>query len=187
MAMPDILIDSIALFFAGLFALAAYHKFRSPGHFSSIMGQSLYGIPRRMPISDHAAVYLLALIETVVAIAMLLPASRTLAMAAVIILLLIYALFIGLQVRQGKQALDCGCAGPSSGILMSTHLVWRNLICAGLAGLALLPTQAVESTPAAVAAAVCMAAFLVATYHCSNQLIANAQKISTQRLAAARP
>jgi hypothetical protein len=69
----------------------------------------------------------------------------------------------------------CGCAGPDSALAVSPALVVRNLVCAALALLALLPSAIISAGMLDFGLSLSCAIFLSLLYLCSDQIIANAQ------------
>jgi len=118
----------VACAFALLFAHAAWHKWRERQRFAATL--AAYGLlPGRL-----AAVggYLVPLVETAVAALLLAPPMRSAAALAGIVLLLTYALAIGVNLRRGRRDLDCGCTGPADRRPIAAWMVWRNLVLAML-------------------------------------------------------
>ena len=75
----------------------------------------------------------LAGLELCVAIALLVPRSQPLAAMMSALLLIVYALAMGLNLARGRSHFDCGC-NPVTKQTVSWFLVWRN---SGLAILSL--------------------------------------------------
>jgi hypothetical protein len=170
---PELIITGVAWFFAWLFAVAGLHKLRSPGYYRALLGRWFPGAP-----GVRAGIYLVASAEFCVAAALIVPAWRDAALLAAAMLLLLYALAMGLQLASGRSNIKCGCAGPGSGLTISPPLVMRNLFCAAAALLALLPAQSVQPGVAGAVLSLCITAFLVAGYLTSEQLILNAQQLA---------
>jgi hypothetical protein len=120
-------------------------------------------------------------VEASVTLALLVPAFRRAGIIAAMVILVLYALFISWHVARGRRDLECGCAGPASGLRMSPRLVYRNLLCASLGGVALLPTVPVPDGPTKGVLSVAVAAFMVASYLCVEQLILNGQNMASRK------
>jgi hypothetical protein len=175
---PEFACLAVALFFAWLFALSAWHKLRHPQFYRSTLGSWLGLTPGRWVVSA------LALLESGLVFGLLVPASRSAALVAVADLLLAYALGMAWLLLRGRGDEKCGCAGPDSDTTISSALVWRNLLCAQLAVLAANPVGAGSSLVAdgvAVGIVTLLSAgFLCLLYLCCEQLISNAQHISLE-------
>jgi hypothetical protein len=61
-----------------------------------------------------------------------------------IVLLLLFAWAMAVNLRRGRDHIDCGCGGGSPRQTLSWALVWRNLGLAGLASAAALSSSAVD-------------------------------------------
>ncbi|MEX2131506.1 MAG: MauE/DoxX family redox-associated membrane protein [Pseudohongiellaceae bacterium] len=74
-------------------------------------------------------------LELAVGVAWLAAPMHAIAAAASAALLTIYALAMGINLRRGRHHISCGCGGVSAGgtTLISSRLVWRNLLLACLA------------------------------------------------------
>jgi hypothetical protein len=118
----------VACAFALLFAHAAWHKWRERERFAATL--AAYGL---LP-GWLAAVggYLVPLVETAVAALLLVPPARPAVALIGIMLLLTYALAIGVNLRRGRRDLDCGCTGPADRRPIAAWMVWRNLVLATL-------------------------------------------------------
>jgi uncharacterized membrane protein YphA (DoxX/SURF4 family) len=179
--MPDLLIISIALFYAWLFGLAAWHKFSAPAYYAGIFGRMI----ERSPGSHNTGVgqgriivMIIAVAEAGLALALLLGVFRSAAIIGGALLLLAYAIMLGWQIRRGRRDLDCGCAGPDSRIQIGSALVYRNLVCASLGTTVLLPVVHAPLTLLTATFCIIVAAFLAGAYGCCEQLIANAQRMA---------
>lgn len=162
----------LAWFLACLFARAALYKIGAPDFYLRLMGRYLGALPTGRP-----AVWLLAALEGITALALLPALTRGHGLGAAAALLLAYAGLMALQLLRGRADMQCGCGGPDSQLGISWALVWRNALCAVIA-LSLLPGTTGSTLPATwaglvVAALVAMLAALL--YHISEQVISNAQ------------
>jgi hypothetical protein len=81
-------------------------------------------------------------LEILIALGLLLPASRAAATVIAVALLVSYALAISVNLRAGHNAIACGCGGPDQRRPIAAWMVWRNLLLASLLGLTLLPWTA---------------------------------------------
>lgn len=79
--------------------------------------------------------------ETLAAALALIPAARTVGLAIMAVLLIIYATVIGINLLRGRRDIDCGCNGPASRQTLSWWLVTRNLLFLGLVLTAMQPTS----------------------------------------------
>jgi hypothetical protein len=121
--------------FVLLFAGAAGHKLRDLKQFAQVF--AAYDIA---PLLIRWRVsWLVPALEMVLAVALVLPASRAAASIMAAALLLIYALAIGINLRAGRDAIACGCGGPDQQRPIAAWMVWRNVLLAVLLGLSLLP------------------------------------------------
>lgn len=171
--MPDVLSFGIAFFVAWLLGMSAWHKFRSPAFYRSLVSAYLGGLA--LPPSLVTA---LAAAEAALAVLLLLPASRALALSCAAGLLLAYALLMASKLLEGRRDLRCGCAGPAADVLLSPALVLRNLVCAGLCLAAIPLSPGPFGALVTLVAALFVAAFLSLMYLCCEQLISNAQRMA---------
>lgn len=130
--LQTVLAGSLAL----LFAAAARHKWRDLGDFAARLGA--YRLLPRPLVS--AAAPGLALLETVLAVTLLVPAARRGAGVAACLLLALYGGAIAVNLRRGRSRIDCGCsAGPQ---FLSPWMLLRNGLLVLAAGLVVLPPAA---------------------------------------------
>lgn len=169
--------DVVALLLMWLFISAAIHKLQ-PGnrqYYQQIMND--YGI-------THAASalvlrYSLGVIEGGLAIAIVYEPFRPLAAKLSVLLLTVYLAGMLIQLIQGKRDISCGCSGPGSSLKVSWPLIARNAVLALLALCCLAPGTGM---PMSLWFAMLMTwAFMVILYLCTENLLANAQKISILR------
>ncbi len=168
----------ICLFFIWLFALAAYHKFANLNYYSKLM--SNYGLSV-LPV-QKAAVTGLALLEGGVAIMLIIPALRTVALFIGIGLLFLYATAMTMQLIVGHRQLNCGCAGQASNTHISVILVARNVFLILLAVVAVIGGAGVIFTSFTAILIMTMTAFMILLYLCVEQLISNGQTLSTLKV-----
>ncbi len=171
--MPDLVVSGLAWFIAWLFVMAALHKFRAPGYYQGLLNGWFPGIAVGSWVP-----HIVAAGEFGIAVMVLLPGARGAGLLAAAMVLLLYAVVMGVQLAGGRASGSCGCAGPASSLVISLPVVLRNLVCAVLALAALLPLQAGDYGLAGVALSASVAAFLIAGYLTSEQLIVNAQNLA---------
>ncbi len=120
--------------FTVLFAHAAWHKWRELARFTATLAAY-----RMLPAQLVAvAGYGVALLETLLAALLCVPMARHGAAAAGSLLLVSYAIAIGVNLRRGRRDLDCGCTGPADRRSIAAWMVWRNGLLAMLL-LAMVP------------------------------------------------
>ena len=171
--MPELISTGIALAFVWLFGSAAWHKFSSLDWYAGLL-QS-WGVER---IPMRPAIRAVAAVELMVALGLLLPQLRNMALLLAALLLLAYAVMMALQLARGKASLRCGCAGPASAISISPSLVTRNLLCASVAILASIPGAAIAWSPGSAGASLLLGVFLVIVYAATERMIGNAQQFT---------
>jgi len=128
----------IAVAFAALFAVAAWHKLRGPGEFAAVL--EAYALLPRSAVPAFAR--LLPVMELALAVGLCVPRYARAAALAASALLLIYALAMGINLARGRYELDCGCLGPDRRRRVSPWMVWRNVVLAATVALAALPRAA---------------------------------------------
>jgi len=121
--------------FVLLFASAASHKLRDPAQFAQVFAG--YGIAPQL--SRWRLTWLVPVVEVLLAIGLLLPASRTAAAATAAGVLLGYAIAIAINLRAGRRLVACGCGGPDQQRPIAAWMVWRNALLAAAVGLTMLP------------------------------------------------
>lgn len=168
MDLPAVIGNGLAWFLAWLFAQAAVHKLGATAYYRQLMA-------RYSGFAGGAfTVRLVALTETVIALALLLPRWRIAGLVAAAVVLAGYGLLMARQILAGRADMDCGCAGPDSHLEISWSLVVRNGICAGLA-LLLIPAVGAAGGWSGVVLSVFIALFATLVYLTSEQIISNAQ------------
>jgi len=176
--MPELFITGIALFYAWLFGLAAWHKFTALAYYEAVVRDMLSTAPGFRFISDRTTrffVIAIATMEACLALALIIPGFYSTTLIGSAVLLLLYASVLAWQLQLGRNGMDCGCAGPASGVVMNGKLVVRNLFLALPAVLVLFPIVQQPFSILFGALSVTIAAFAIAIYSCSEQLIANSQ------------
>jgi len=168
---------SVAVFLFWLFGSAAVHKVRNPlwyagllrGWFPSLAGVSL--IARAAGFAEAA-----------VALMLLMPTTRALGLIAAALMLVAYAVAMGLVMLDGSKQQKCGCGGSSSDLMISGGLVIRNGVCAGLALLAAMPSVVTDAHPMLkVGMAVLIGTFMALTYSVIDVLMSNKQAMAGVR------
>ena len=165
--------NAATLFFCWLFARAALHKLAlgNAGYYRNVVAG--YGIA-----AGGSGLWLarvVGLLELIVALSLLLPASRTVGATLALLLLAGYALLMSWQLTRGKTSLDCGCAGSDDEMKVSWHLILRNALLCLLALLCLAPATQTGFGGWLFSAALGSALLLI--YMSVEQLIANWQKM----------
>jgi len=133
-AIGGLLLGSVVL----LFATAAGHKLRDLQHFAAVFA----GYQIASFVSRRGLVWLIPAVELLLAIGLLLPATRALAAALAAAVLLGYAAAIAINLHAGRRLVDCGCGAPDQRRPIAGWMVWRNVLLALLASLLLLPWTA---------------------------------------------
>ena len=133
-AIGSLLVGCFALLFAG----AASHKLRDLNGFAQVF--AAYQLAPRLGRPQFA--WLVPLIEIAVALGLLLPQSRRAAALAGAVLLLSYAIAIGINLRAGRSAIACGCGGSDQRRPIAGWMIWRNLLLAMVLCVATLPWSA---------------------------------------------
>ncbi|MEP4890556.1 MAG: MauE/DoxX family redox-associated membrane protein [Aliiglaciecola sp.] len=173
----NFLSDAIALFFLWLFMRAALHKLHTSNaeYYKQLFSE--YGISHGQ--LALALNYILGAFELVIAVALIFEATRTPAAMAAALLLSMYLIAMAIQLMKGKRDISCGCSGPNAHIKVSWPLIIRNGLLVPLVLTCTLQTAGFASS--LWFAVLMTGAFLILTYSCVENLIANAQKISILR------
>ena len=177
--MAELVSQSLALFLSWLFARAAWHKLRHSRYYSQLL-QSWWS-PR--PLA-RLLVWPVAAMEASLVLALLLPVTRNMALILSAALLLCYAAVMAWQLLHGRGDLKCGCAGPARDTTISAALVWRNLICALAAMLAVNPLSSVPAlvlNVSHISLSIGLAVFTCLLYLCCEQLLDNAQHFALEK------
>jgi hypothetical protein len=126
----------------------------------------------------HRLLLPVAVLELTIALALLLPMTASAGLRAAAAVLALYAALMTWQLIRGRRELRCGCAGPASELAVSPALVGRNLVCAGLALLALAPRTETVAGAAGLGLSLYVAVFLIILYLCSEQIVSNSQQMA---------
>jgi uncharacterized membrane protein YphA (DoxX/SURF4 family) len=130
-AIGSLLVGCFALLFAG----AASHKLRDLNQFAQVFAD--YQLAPALARRQFA--WLVPLLEIAVALGLLLAQSRRAAALAGAVLLLSYAIAIGVNLHAGRSAIACGCGGPDQRRPIAGWMIWRNLLLAMVLGVVTLP------------------------------------------------
>ena len=136
MPAPDPVVSWIVVLgVALLFAVSVVHKLRDWPRFVGALGAY-----RLLPaiVVPVAAVTIVAL-ELLAACALPVPATRALGAGVAAALLCAYAAAIGINLRRGRTAIDCGCVGFGRRQRIHRGLVVRNVLLAASLAFALAP------------------------------------------------
>ena len=160
--------NGLAWFLAWLFARAAWHKALAPGYYHVIMR-------RYAGAAGSVLVWPLAVSEAAVALALLLPRWSFAGLGFAATLLLFYGGLMASQILRGRADLQCGCSAAGSPLQVSWALVLRNVVCAGVALLAMSAVGTAASSWWAGLASAAIAAGAVLAYLAGEAIIGNAQ------------
>ncbi len=169
MAPAAVISDGLAWFLVCLFLQAAAYKLSAPTYYQRLMARYVGSQ------GGGFAVWIVALLEAGIALALLLPQSRTAALAAACGTLLLYGGLMAIRVLRGETGMQCGCAGPDSQLGVSWALVIRNGICAGLAVLAITLDGYERAGSVGLVASLFVALLALLLYETSEQVISRAQ------------
>lgn len=122
-AATGIVVGALALI---LFS-AAWHKFAEPNMFLSSLAAYRLVPAGALDILSRG----IPAVEVLLGIGMLVPASRTPALAGCAALMGVYAAAMAINLVRGRSYIDCGCGGSAHPL--SWRLVCRNLVLVALA------------------------------------------------------
>ncbi len=167
--------DSAAVFLMTVLLIAGIHKL-SPANQNYYRGVlEGYGLPYHSQL--NLASLVLGVVEVFTAFAILIPVSRSLGALFAIALFSIYLAAMAVQLIQGKRDLDCGCAGPLGSSTISPALLLRNAVLIGIAIYCLIESASLFGQLTSIALSAPFALLALMVYVCSEQLIANSQKL----------
>lgn len=167
--MIDVLLQLIlAAALALLFAAAALHKWRSGPFFEAQLAEYRLLPEALVPVAARA----LALLETGLALALLVPATRSVAGGAAAGLLALYAGAVAVNLVRGRDWIDCGCG--DSPVLLTPWLLLRNAVLGLGALLVALPTEGRPLGWTDLLLGVPALLVLVVTWALAEQLLENA-------------
>jgi hypothetical protein len=155
--------------FACLFASAAIHKLRHMRYFAEAF--TGYGIATKF--GDSGFLWLVPILELGMAVGLLLKSSRSISTVLGAALLIGYAGAMAVNLREGRDAIACGCAGPDQQRPIAVWMVWRNLFLALILCLSALPwrSRELELTDAATIGFGLITIALL--YSCIERLLGN--------------
>ena len=167
--------------FVLLFASAASHKLRDLRQFADVLAG--YGIHPRLNLWRLS--WLVPTIEVLLAVALLLPATRAAAAASVAVVLLGYASAIAFNLHAGHRLVACGCGGPDRQRPIAGWMVWRNVMLATAAGVTMLPWnhRPLQWTDAATLVFGLLAIALL--YACADRLLGELERARAAEVRAA--
>jgi uncharacterized membrane protein len=161
-SLDPVLIDFCALLLALVFASAAWGKFVAWTEFEGVVGN--YRLLPRVLVVPVAKV--LPPIEVVLAIGVLVPATRAPSAALLAVLLAVFGAAIAINVARGRVDIDCGCFRAAHKQNLSWWLVLRNALLV-LAALACTLEPVARDTGWAESAVSVLAALTVFTSYLS--------------------
>jgi hypothetical protein len=126
---------TIATGLALLFAVAVIHKIRDWEHFRTTLAN--YRLAPAVVTPALAAV--IVVVEAIIVIGCIAPASRGTAVLLASALLLVYAAAMATNLLRGRAMVDCGCGGFGQRQPLEWWMVRRNVLLAAIGLLAALP------------------------------------------------
>lgn len=173
--------NAVALGLALLFLPAAWHKISAHAQFVAALNDyRLLPQPLLRPVAAS-----LPVVEAALAVAWLAGERGGVLAAATAALLAVYAAAMAINLWRGRARISCGCGlgrSAEGDAQLSWWLVARNLLLAGLAGVAALPAAHREFGPfdaLTLASATAAAALL---YAGGSQLLRNAAASAARRI-----
>ena len=160
-----------------LFGSAAIHKLRDLRRFEEIF--AAYGVASA--ISRWRLAWLVPVLELGTALGLLSDVTRPYAAALGALLLVSYALAIGINLRRGRRDLACGCGGPDERRPIAPWMVWRNVLIALVALSALAPWSARPLGLTDAVTVVFGLLTLAIIYLCVDQLMGYLQRVAQLR------
>lgn len=152
-----------------LFVVGGWQKFADTTYF-----QQLISDYRILPGGWSAWIARsLPLVELGAGLALLIPATRMLALAVVTLLLTGYTAAIALNIARGRRDLNCGCAGPGQEQTISGWLLGRNLLLITMGLMSGAHLQSLQLGWQGWCMALLGVTLAALFYHVFNQLIAN--------------
>jgi uncharacterized membrane protein len=125
---------TVACVLATVFGAAGATKLRALEVFAGVVANY-----RLLPeAAVRPVAYALPVVEVVAAVCLLVPAPRPLAAAVVVLLLLAFAAAMAVNLRRGRDHIDCGCFVSLLRQRIGWPLVARNLLLAAACGLPLV-------------------------------------------------
>jgi len=171
---PDPIYPTIcALALAVILVTAASHKLRAPRRFARQLDD--YALLPQVLLTLFTR--LIPLLESALALTLLLPATRTWAAFGTAALLAAYALAIAINLWRGRRDMDCGCSGPNQPQPLRPVLLLRNAGLVALALIAAQPPLAREMGAADLMLSILASATLLLLYTAIDTLLANAPNL----------
>jgi Methylamine utilisation protein MauE len=160
-----------------LFGSAALHKLRDLKRFDEIFAAyTVLSVIARW----HLA-WVVPVLELATALGLLFEVTRPYAAALGALLLLSYAVAIGINLRRGRRDLACGCGGPDERRPIAPWMVWRNVVIA-LVVLSTLAPWSARSLGFTDAVTVVFGLLTLAlVYLCVDQLMGYRQRVAQLR------
>jgi hypothetical protein len=122
--------------FALILFAAAWHKFGEP-----LMFEAALEAYRLLPKGSASALArVLPVVEVLIGVGLLVPATRGPSLVGFAALMLVYACAMAINLRRGRSQIDCGCGAEVH--LLSWALVLRNVVLACAAWMVSGPNQA---------------------------------------------
>ncbi|MGX5218970.1 MULTISPECIES: MauE/DoxX family redox-associated membrane protein [Pseudomonas] len=172
---PDpIFVIACALTIAVILASAATHKLRAPSTFANQVED--YQLLPKVLVSPLSR--LIPVLELVIALGLLIPASRALAAPAAAALLMGYAAAIAINLWRGRSDIDCGCSGPDQAQPLRPILLARNAVLALLAIIASLSAHSRDLGAFDAFVVIAAAAVALLIYSAAEGLLANGPRLA---------
>lgn len=176
--MDPVFINIIAFSLAALWLIADWHKLTAFDVFAATLGD--YRILPRALVTFAAG--LVVVLELTLAVGLIVPVSRAIALAGSAGLLTFYGFAMGLNLLRGRRHIDCGCMGPAARQSLSGWLVVRNLTLAlGAVAAAVGPVSARPLLWLDIMTVIAGVCGLALVYSAINHLIANAPGLAQLR------
>ena len=178
--MDPVIIIIISICMSLMFGIAAVHKLRAFALFKATMNEYRL-VPRAL---SGGVAFVMVATELAVALLVLIPATHTISLLVMALLLFVYTIAIGINLLRGRRNIDCGCSGPAARHEISEWLMLRNLV---LLSLVLLATNPFTLRPMNwLDAVVVLFSVMVASglFMGINQLLAQAPRLAALRAGA---
>lgn len=170
MQLDPILIYASALVVVAVMAESTTHKLRYPHWFRTQLEAYELFPAGLVP----AMVRGVPVLEALLALMLLLPATRVAGGLACAVLMALYGLAIAVNLWRGRSDMDCGCAGPNQPQPLRPILLLRNLVLIGLALTAAATPVVRELGLFDLFVVIATALSLLFIYAAFNALLANA-------------
>lgn len=133
------------------------------------------------PSATRAAALALPIVEAFAGVLLVHPASRTAGSALAACVLALVSAAVAINLLRGHRDIDCGCGTPGTRQRLSWGLVARNAALLAACAIAAAPEQARDLVWLDGFTAVFAALALWAVYGAANELLADAQRLSSPR------